>query len=202
MCARKLYFALELFAADYGVWAGGPHVRTGIFPKNLSIFDACGWSGAHFFIKMSSNLQIRNSMHKSGHQLQIADHKSRKIWREFDEIKKCAHGSSLERSVLTGPAHENRQLNPQAAPNLCRKQFWTVLNATRDVDDRKISKMIEKYRKMVKIDQNWDSEKVRFPTVKVAENLHTVSPRYSEWLACIKSWGLGNFPIPNSKITK
>ena len=172
------------------------------FRKFWVFFDACGWSGAHFFIKMSSNLQIRKSMHKSGHQLQIADHKSRKIWREFDEIKKCAHGSSLERSVLTGPAHENRHLNPQAAPNLCRKQFWTVLYTSPCVYDRKVSKMIEKYRKMVKIDQNWDSEKVRFPTVKVAENLHTVSPRYSEWLACIKSWGTGTFPIPNSKVTK
>ena len=197
MCISLSCIALELFAAKIGGWEMGPHVRSGNFSKISSIFDACLSSGDHFFSKMSLTLQIANSTHRSGHQDKIADEKSCKFWREFEELKKCAQGFSRTRQILTGCAHEDPSLNPHAFPYLCRKQLRTFSNASRCVYDRKISKTIEKYRKILKIDQIWHLEKIRFRTVKVADFLQTVSPRCREWFPRVKSWGMGTFPIPN-----
>ena len=74
----------------------------------------------------------------------------------------------------------DRPLNPHATPNLCRNQLRTFSNASRCVYGRKISKTIENYRKIVKIDEIWHAEKIKFRTVKVADFLQTVSPRCRE----------------------
>ena len=54
----------------------------------------------------------------------------------------------------------------------------------------------------MKIDQNLPSEKIDFRTVKVAENLHTTSSRYSGWFPCFKSRGIGPPLYRNQKVTK
>ncbi len=54
----------------------------------------------------------------------------------------------------------------------------------------------------MKIDQNRPSEKIDFRTVKVAENLHTTSSRYSGWFPCFKSRGIGPPLYRNQKVTK
>ena len=52
----------------------------------------------------------------------------------------------------------------------------------------------------MKIYQNRSSEKIWFPTVKVAENLHTVSPQYTNEFACIRSLGVGMVLYANQKL--
>ena len=56
--------------------------------------------------------------------------------------------------------------------------------------------------KIQKFDQNRQSEKIDFRTVKVAENLHTTSSRYSGWFPCFKSRGIGPPLYRNQKVTK
>ena len=54
----------------------------------------------------------------------------------------------------------------------------------------------------MKIYQNRSSEKIWFPTVKVAENLHTVSPRYANEFACIRAAGMGTALFTDQKLLK
>ena len=68
-------------------------------------------------------------------------------WRAVDDfldIEIRAQSPSRVRQILTVCAHVDRSLNPHGTPNLCRKQFGTILNASPSVYDRKISKNIEK----------------------------------------------------------
>ena len=155
----------------------------------VAFSSKCRW---HFKLGTQRiDLDIRNKLRMKNHgNFDVSSRNSknaRKAPPAHDRYWRVAH-------------NEDPSLNPHATPNLCRKQLRTFSNASRCVYGRKISKTIENYRKIVKIDEIWHAEKIKFRTVKVADFLQTVSPRCREWFPRVKSWGMGRVPIPNQKL--